>query len=83
MGTMTRTALPATRLPGRWQGGTPGFVAGLARRMALGLVNVMVVWQQRLEDRACLQGMSEARLRDIGITRVDARRASEKPFWRA
>lgn len=79
MGTMTRTALPAARLPGRGQGGARSFT----RRMALGLVTLLVVWQQRLQDRACLQGMSEARLRDIGLTRVDAWREGEKPFWRA
>jgi uncharacterized protein YjiS (DUF1127 family) len=76
---MMRTALPAARLPGRGQGGARSF----ARRLVLGIVNLLVVWQQRLEDRACLQGMGEARLRDIGLTRVEARRESEKPFWRA
>jgi uncharacterized protein YjiS (DUF1127 family) len=80
---MTRTALPAARLPGRGQGGAPGFFASFARRLALGIVNLLVVWQQRLEDRNCLQGMDEARLRDIGLTGVEARRESEKPFWRA
>ncbi len=79
MDTMTRSALPAARLPGRWGGAGQG----LARRMALGFVNLLVVWQRRLEDRACLQAMNEVRLRDIGLTRVEARRESDKPFWRA
>jgi uncharacterized protein YjiS (DUF1127 family) len=76
---MTRTALPAARLPGRGQGGARSF----ARRLVLGIVNLLVVWQQRLENRTCLQDMGEARLRDIGLTRAEARRESEKPFWRA
>jgi uncharacterized protein YjiS (DUF1127 family) len=76
---MTRTALPAARLPGRGQGGARSF----ARRLVLGIVNLLVVWQQRLEDRTCLQDMGEARLCDIGLTRAEVRRESEKPFWRA
>ncbi|WP_227010265.1 DUF1127 domain-containing protein [Pelagibius marinus] len=80
---MMRTDLPAARLPGRGQDGAPGFFVGFARRLVLGTVNLLMVWQQRLEDRACLEAMSEARLRDIGLTRAEARREAEKPFWRA
>ncbi len=79
MDTMTRSALPAARLPGRGHGGA----RSSARRLVLGIVNLLVVWQRRLEDRACLQAMNEVRLRDIGLTRVEARRESDKPFWRA
>lgn len=82
MGTMMRTALPAARLPGRGQGGAPGTFVSFARRLVLEIVNLLVVWQQRLEDRDCLQRMDAARLRDIGITRLEALRESEKPFWR-
>lgn len=79
MDTISRAALPPARLPGRWRRDT----RGLARRMALGVVNLMIVWQQRLADRDCLQGMDDARLRDIGLTRAEMLAETEKSFWRA
>ncbi len=36
-------------------------------------------WQRRRE----LDGLSDATLRDIGITRCDAHREMNKPFWMA
>ena len=77
MVTISRNA-PAARLPGRWRGNTQG----LAKRLALKAVTLLIVWQQRLEDREVLRLMNEARLRDIGVTRAEALCESEKPFWR-
>lgn len=42
---------------------------------------VLLVWEQRLKDRDTLDGMSESRLRDIGLTRKQAIREARKPFW--
>lgn len=80
MDTILRTSSPpAARLPGRRHGGA----RGSARRLALGIVNLLIVWQQRLEDRDSLQRMADARLRDIGLTRAEVLGEAEKPFWRA
>lgn len=79
MDTISRTALPAARLPGRWQGG----IRGLARRLALGAVTLMMTWQRRLDDRDRLAQMDAMRRRDIGLTRADVLAEAEKPFWRA
>ena len=76
MVTILRNA-PTLRLPGRWQGGTHGIVG----RLALKAMALLIVWQRRLEDRETLRLMNEARLRDIGLTRAEARREAEKPFW--
>lgn len=40
-------------------------------------------WQRRSRSRQELQGLSDETLRDIGITRCDARSEARKPFWMA
>lgn len=40
-------------------------------------------WQRRARSRQELQGLSDATLRDIGITRCDVQREANKPFWLA
>jgi uncharacterized protein YjiS (DUF1127 family) len=40
-------------------------------------------WQRRARSRQELHGLSEATLRDIGITRCDVQREANKPFWMA
>lgn len=72
-------AAPAARLPGHRLGGT----RGIARQLAMMTVNVLIVWQRRLQDRDTLQRMDGARLRDIGLTRRDVVQECDKPFWRA
>ena len=39
-------------------------------------------WIERTRQRHALAGLDDQMLRDIGITRVDAARECEKPFWR-
>ena len=41
----------------------------------------MSEWQRRTRSRRELEGLSDAHLRDIGITRCDAHREMNKPFW--
>ena len=38
-------------------------------------------WIERTRQRRALGALDDAMLRDIGITRVDAARECEKPFW--
>ena len=38
-------------------------------------------WQRRTRSRRELEAFSDATLRDIGITRCDAHREMNKPFW--
>lgn len=44
---------------------------------------LLVVWQQRLRDRAYLERMPDYLLRDIGIDSVDVHQETTKPFWRS
>ena len=39
-------------------------------------------WIERTRQRRALASLDGAMLRDIGITRVEAARECEKPFWR-
>ena len=39
-------------------------------------------WIERARQRAALAALDDQMLRDIGITRAEAMRESEKPFWR-
>jgi|EndMetStandDraft_2_1072991.scaffolds.fasta_scaffold1146208_1 uncharacterized protein YjiS (DUF1127 family) len=39
-------------------------------------------WIERTRQRQALAGLDDHMLRDIGITRVEAVREAEKPFWR-
>lgn len=68
------------RAPGGWKAG--GRAENPLARAILGLAGILVLWQKRLRDRDILRGMTTSQLMDIGITREDALREAEKPFWR-
>ena len=46
------------------------------------LVNHLEVWSERHRARRALAEMSDAMLKDIGLSRGDATYEWEKPFWR-
>jgi uncharacterized protein YjiS (DUF1127 family) len=48
----------------------------------VGFVQLLFLWQERWEQRERLGGLDEHMLRDIGLSRADAVRESDKPFWR-
>jgi len=48
-----------------------------------GLIALVKTWRRRAYERQALVTMSDAMLRDIGITRCDAMSEASKPFWRA
>lgn len=39
-------------------------------------------WRQRFRGREALARLDDRSLRDIGLTRCDALREANKPFWR-
>ena len=46
------------------------------------LVEIIRLWRRRRYERAYLLRLDDRCLKDIGITRWDAIREYEKPFWR-
>jgi uncharacterized protein YjiS (DUF1127 family) len=47
------------------------------------LAGLAVLWHERARQRHALAQLSDEHLRDIGISRSDARREACQPFWRA
>ena len=51
----------------------PPLIAGLV---------LVARWIERARQRRALASLSDHELRDIGITRAEALRETEKPFWK-
>jgi len=49
---------------------------------AQSLFATLRVWRRRLRERDQLSRMDDRLLKDIGITRAEALRLSDKPFWK-
>ncbi len=45
------------------------------------MLNTLVRWQHRADQRRHLGNMDDRLLADMGITRADAIQESRKPFW--
>ena len=43
---------------------------------------LLAAWIERGRQRNALAALNDHQLRDIGITRLEAARECEKPFWR-
>lgn len=43
--------------------------------------NTLRRWRERARQRYQLAGLSDGALKDVGLSRVDALRESEKHFW--
>lgn len=52
-------------------------------RGAAWLLEAVLAWQERANQRHMLRQLSDAALKDIGISRLDAEREASKPFWQA
>jgi uncharacterized protein YjiS (DUF1127 family) len=47
------------------------------------LARLAMLWHERARQRRALAQLSDAQLRDIGISRGAARQEASQPFWRA
>jgi uncharacterized protein YjiS (DUF1127 family) len=52
------------------------------QRSQLPLVALIASWIDRARQRRALAALDDHMLRDIGVTRLEAAREYEKPFWR-
>lgn len=75
MNTIDTINRPSRRLPAIGQ--MVGGLARLAIRMAMKLERMM----ERRRSRRALLELSDAQLKDIGISRADAVREGLRPFW--
>lgn len=53
------------------------------RRAGARLVLTLLQWQEMAQQRRRLQALDDRMLRDLGISRADARREGSRPFWDA
>ncbi|WP_341704511.1 DUF1127 domain-containing protein [Ferrovibrio sp.] len=54
----------------------------MAARAAIALFTGLLTWQRRVRERDQLASLSNAYLKDMGLSRADALREAGKPFWR-
>ncbi len=54
-------------------------IAAWLRRTAATLFRI---WPERQRQRDRLLELTDAQLRDVGLSRADVRRETGKPFWR-
>jgi len=59
------------------------FRATPTRSLLVTILETLLGWQERARSRVLLSRLDDRMLRDLGLTRVDAARETEKPFWRA
>jgi len=53
-------------------------LGGVAAR----IVGRILLWQERARGRRELEALDARMLKDIGLTRIDALREADKPFWK-
>jgi uncharacterized protein YjiS (DUF1127 family) len=53
------------------------------RRGLIRIVEACLTWHDRARERRALMELSDHMLRDIGISRAEARGEAAKPFWRS
>jgi uncharacterized protein YjiS (DUF1127 family) len=77
---MNTAAAVADTLPAQW----PAYAADEPRTRWLDEVsNVLMRWLDASRSRQTLDELDDHLLRDIGLTRAEARRESAKFFWQA
>ncbi|NQV82454.1 MAG: DUF1127 domain-containing protein [Rhodospirillales bacterium] len=54
----------------------------LAKGQVQQVFATLKMWRNRSGQRRALRDLPNYRLKDIGISRMDAVREAEKPFWR-
>jgi len=52
------------------------------RIWTIAAVSTVILWLERGRSRRVLATLDDHQLRDIGVTRAEARLESAKPFWR-
>ncbi len=48
----------------------------------IGLIDLLLLWQERAAQRHHLASLDDHRLHDVGLSRSDIQSEIRKPFWR-
>lgn len=60
----------------------PTAAGGRLRRFLAAIAGPLAEWSTRYRERCALARLDDYLLRDIGLTRAEARREMNKPFWK-
>lgn len=63
--------------------GAPGAFQRRLASLPARIFDLLLTWQERAEARSHLAGLNDHLLKDMGLTRADAQRESDKHFWQA
>ncbi|MCH2395366.1 DUF1127 domain-containing protein [Oceanibaculum sp.] len=61
----------------------PRFGVPTVKALLVGIVDLLVAWQERATQRHHLAGLDERGLKDVALSRADIAPEIAKPFWRA
>jgi len=61
---------------------TPAGFWGALQRIPAQVFDILLLWQERADQRAQLASLDARALRDIGLSRADVEREVSLPFWR-
>ncbi len=54
---------------------------GKVRRVTAKCLKMVILWQERAEQRHALSELNEQMLKDIGVSGAEAYKETRKPFW--
>ena len=54
---------------------------GKVRHVVVKCLRIIVIWQERAEQRQALAELNERMRKDIGVSQADAYKEARKPFW--
>lgn len=63
------------------RGFRPAMLFGSVRRL-MRAIETAARWRQTINERRMLAGLDDRALHDFGVTRAEAIREAETPFWR-
>lgn len=61
--------------------GAPGAFQRRLASLPARIFDLLLTWQERAEARSHLASLNDHLLKDMGLTRADAHRESDKHFW--
>ena len=79
---MTKAHMTALHHPGAGAQPTFGGVVTQILRLPLSVVETLLDWQERANQRASLAELDGRLLSDVGLSRADVERETSIPFWR-
>jgi uncharacterized protein YjiS (DUF1127 family) len=72
---------PATLIPGIGPADGAKLRGRVLSRPITATMAAVILWLERARQRRALQRLDDRMLMDVGLSRADVERESDKPFW--